>query len=115
MRQALPVLISQRWVPLADEVGCGPLVGDQQMPRRMLDPEPAEAPFMNWKAAIRSPWTPLFFRLNPPNSLTLSSQQRGSSPLIVFVASSGPAPTVPLLAFLRSVMIGKILHHPIVL
>ncbi|KAK4831309.1 hypothetical protein QYF61_016798 [Mycteria americana] len=53
------------------------------------------APFKYWKAAIRSPRSLLFSRLNNPNSPSLSPQQRCSSPRIIFVASSGPAPTAP--------------------
>jgi len=53
---------------------------------------------MYWKATIRSPHSLLFCRPNSPNSLSLSSQQRGSSPLTFFVASSGPAPTGPCLS-----------------
>jgi len=30
-------------------------------------------PLRYWKAAVRSPWSPLFPRLNSPNSLSLSS------------------------------------------
>ncbi|KAK4816023.1 hypothetical protein QYF61_011013 [Mycteria americana] len=44
------------------------------------------APFKYWKAAIRSPPSLLFSRLNNPNSLSLSSQERCSSPRIIFVA-----------------------------
>jgi len=38
-------------------------------------PSPAflQAPFKYWKAAIRSPQSPLFSRLNSPSSLSLSS------------------------------------------
>jgi len=50
---------------------------------------------MHWKAAIRSPRSLLFSRLNSPNSPSLSSQESCSSPQIIFVASSGPAPTHP--------------------
>ncbi|KAK4832903.1 hypothetical protein QYF61_026546 [Mycteria americana] len=39
-----------------------------------------------WKAAIRSPRSLLFSRLNNPNSLSQSAQERCSSPLIIFVA-----------------------------
>jgi len=35
---------------------------------------------------------PSLSRMNSPNSLSLSSQQRGSSPWIIAVASSGPVP-----------------------
>ena len=51
-----------------------------------------------WKASMKSLWSLLFSRLNNPNSLSLSSQQRGSSPRIIFVASSGPSPTCPCLS-----------------
>ncbi|GAB0178639.1 AN1-type zinc finger protein 5-like [Grus japonensis] len=37
------------------------------------EPTPGQAPFGYWKAAIRSPWSLLFSRLNNPNSLSLSS------------------------------------------
>ena len=36
--------------------------------------------------------------LDSPSSLSLSSQERCSIPLIIFVASSGPAPTGPCLS-----------------
>ena len=55
-------------------------------------------PFTYWQAAVRSPRSRLFSRLNSPNSLSLSSQQRGSSPQIIFVASSGPSPAGPCLS-----------------
>ncbi|KAK4827490.1 hypothetical protein QYF61_018790 [Mycteria americana] len=41
---------------------------------------------MYWKAARRCPQSLLFSRLNNPNSLSLSSQERCSSPRIIFVA-----------------------------
>jgi len=44
-----------------------------------------------------SPQNLLFSRLNSPNSLSRSSQERCSSPLIIFVACSGIAPTAPYL------------------
>jgi len=44
------------------------------------------APFGYWKAGRRSLWSLLFSRLNSPNSLSLSSWERCSSPQIVFVA-----------------------------
>ena len=50
-----------------------------------------------WQAALRSACSLLFSRLISPNSLSLSSEERGSSPLIIFMASSGPAPTSPCL------------------
>jgi len=50
------------------------------------------------KAALRSPWSLQFSRLNSPNSLSLSSQQRDSSSRIIFMASPGPAPTGPCLS-----------------
>jgi len=53
------------------------------------------SPFRYQNAALRSPQSLLFPRLNSLNSLSLSSQQRGSSPRIIFVASSGPTPTAP--------------------
>jgi len=52
-------------------------------------------PFRYWKAAVSCPQSLLFSRLKSPNSLSLSSQQRCSSPWIIVVASSGPAPTSP--------------------
>ena len=60
-------------------------------------PSPAflQAQFKYWMVVVRSPHRLLFSRLNSPNSLSLSSQQRCSSPRIIFVASSGPAPTAP--------------------
>jgi len=45
-----------------------------------------QAYFTYWKAAVRSPCSLLFSRLNSPNSLSLSSQERCSSPHIIFVA-----------------------------
>jgi len=54
--------------------------------------------FRYWKTTLRSPHSLLFSRLNSPNVLSLSSQQRGSSPHIIAVASSGPAPTGPCLS-----------------
>ncbi|KAK4815157.1 hypothetical protein QYF61_017598 [Mycteria americana] len=44
------------------------------------------APFKDRKAARRSPRSRLFSRLNNPNSLSLSYQERCSIPLIIFVA-----------------------------
>jgi len=54
--------------------------------------------FRYWKAAVRSHRSLLFSRLNSPNSLRLSSQERCSSPWIIFVAFSGPAQTRPCLS-----------------
>jgi len=45
-----------------------------------------EVPFRYWKAARKSHWSLLFSRLNSPNSLSLPSQERCSSPLTIFVA-----------------------------
>ena len=56
------------------------------------------APFKYWKASLRSPRSLFFSRLNSPNSLSFSSQQRCSSPPIIAMASSGPAPTAPCLS-----------------
>ena len=56
-------------------------------------------PFRHWQAALRSPCSLLFSRLNRPSSPSLSSRQRGSSPRIIAGASSGPAPTGPCLFF----------------
>ncbi|KAK4820562.1 hypothetical protein QYF61_001625 [Mycteria americana] len=44
------------------------------------------APFQYWKAAMRSPRSLLFSRLNSPNSLSLSSQDRCSSPQVIFMS-----------------------------
>ncbi|XP_074718070.1 cytochrome b5 reductase 4 isoform X1 [Strix uralensis] len=60
--------------------------------------QPSRCSSQYWKAAIRSPRSLLFSRLNSSNSLSLSSQGRCSSPLIIFVASSGPPPTGPCLS-----------------
>ncbi|NXH13528.1 SHAN3 protein, partial [Bucco capensis] len=48
--------------------------------------------------SCRSPWSLLFSRLNNPSSLSLSSQQRASSPHIIAVSSSGAAPPGPCLS-----------------
>jgi len=50
-----------------------------------------KAPLKYWKDAMKSHL--LFSRLTKPSSLSLSLQERCSSPLSIFVASSGPAPT----------------------
>jgi len=50
-------------------------------------------PFRYSQAVVRSPRSLLFPRLNSPISLSISSQQMGSSPQIISVASSGPTPT----------------------
>lgn len=42
--------------------------------------------FIYWNAAIRCPWSLLSFRLNSPNFISLSFQQRCSSPLTISVA-----------------------------
>jgi len=52
-------------------------------------------PFRYWQAAIRSPWSLGFSRLNSPNSVSLSSQQRCSSPHVIAMACSGPTPAGP--------------------
>jgi len=44
---------------------------------------------------MRSPQRLLFTRLSKPSSLSLSSKERCSSPLIILVAFPGPAPTAP--------------------
>ena len=49
-------------------------------------------PFRHWKAAIRSPHSLLFSRMNNPNSLSLSSQEGRSIPLSFLWPSSGLAP-----------------------
>ena len=51
--------------------------------------------FEYWKAAVRSPQSFLFSRLNKPNSLSFSTEERCSSPLIIFVALLWTAPTAP--------------------
>ena len=45
-----------------------------------------QAPFKYWKATKRCPQSLLFSTLNNPNSLSLSSQGRFSSPFIIFMA-----------------------------
>ena len=62
-------------------------------PAKSLSPSFLQAPFKYWKAAIRSLHSLLFSRLNSPKSLYFSSQQRGSSPRIIVVTSSGPSLT----------------------
>ncbi|XP_063182760.1 phospholipase ABHD3 isoform X5 [Chroicocephalus ridibundus] len=59
----------------------------RQMLEKLFDMDLVmKAPFRYWKAALRSPRSLLFSRLNIPNSLSLSSQERCSSPLIILVA-----------------------------
>jgi len=67
-------------------------------PAKRLSPSFLQASFKYWKAATRSSRTLLFYRLNSPNSPSVSSQQRFSSPQIISVASSDPAPTGPCLS-----------------
>ena len=55
-------------------------------------------PLQVLEAATRFPWSILFSRLNSPNFLSLSSQQQGSTTLVVSVPSSGPTPTGPCLS-----------------
>ena len=64
-------------------------------------PSPAflQAHSKYWKATVKSSRSLLFFRLNKPS---LSSQERCSSPLSIFVFSSGPTPTATLLLVLGS-------------
>ena len=47
-------------------------------------PSCSEAPFRSWKAALRSPCSLLFSRLNKPSSLSLSYESR-SIPGILYV------------------------------
>ena len=64
-------------------------------------PSPAflQAPFRYWKAALRCPWSLLFYRLNTHNSLSLSSLRRGVPGLWSFSwPSFGPTPTGPCLS-----------------
>jgi len=61
-------------------------------------PSSLVGPFMYWKAAIRSPQSLHFSRLNSPDSFSLSSQESCSTPLIIFVASSEPTATGPCLS-----------------
>ena len=42
--------------------------------------------FIHRKAAMRSPWSLLFSRLNNANSLSLSAEESRCSPLTIFVA-----------------------------
>jgi len=74
------------------------LVLSQQALLKRIFPSFLQAPFGHCKAALRSPCSLLFYRLNSPSSLSLSSQQRCSILQIIFVASSGPAPTAPCLS-----------------
>ncbi|KAK4824458.1 LOW QUALITY PROTEIN: hypothetical protein QYF61_015836 [Mycteria americana] len=70
------------------------LVLSQQALLKSLSLSFLQAPFKYWKAAIRSPHSLLFSRLNKPNSLSLSS--RGAPALGSFSwPSSGPAPAGP--------------------
>jgi len=52
------------------------LVLSQQALLKIFSPSFLEALFRYWKAAVRSPHSLLFSRLNSPNSLGLSSQER---------------------------------------
>jgi len=54
-----------------------------------------------------SPWSLLFSRLNSPKSLSLSSQERCSGPLVIFVASSGPSLTGPCLSRVEGSRAGR--------
>ena len=55
--------------------------------RKSPSPSFLSAPFKYWKAAIRSLRSLLFSRLNSPNSLSLSSQERCSTLLIMLAAN----------------------------
>ncbi|KAK4819472.1 LOW QUALITY PROTEIN: hypothetical protein QYF61_004698 [Mycteria americana] len=66
------------------------LVLSQQALLKSLSPSLLEAPFKDWKAVIRSPRSLLFSRLNNPSSLSLSLEERCSSPRIIFVALLWP-------------------------
>jgi len=71
------------------------------LPLQALVKSPSPAlwqPLQALAAALRSPCSLLFPRLNSPSSPSLSSQQRGSSPQIIAGASSSPAPTAPALS-----------------
>ena len=61
-------------------------------------------------AALRSPWSHFFSRLNNPNSLSLSAQQRGSSPLSISTVSSGLAPTASCLSYVEGLREDTALH-----
>ena len=63
-----------------------PLVLSLQALLKSLAPSFLQAPFRYWKAAIRSPHSLLFSRLNSSRSLSLFSQPRCSSPHIFVVA-----------------------------
>ena len=41
---------------------------------------------MYWKVTMRSPWSLLFRKMNKSISLSLSSLEKSSSPLIIFMA-----------------------------
>ena len=60
---------------------------------RSQSPSCVHVPFKYWKATARFPQSILSSRLNKPSSISLSSQERCSSPLIISVASS-PTPTL---------------------
>jgi len=62
------------------------LVLSQQALLNRFSPSFLQGPFGYWKAALRSPCSLLFSRLKSPNTLSLSSQERCSSPWIIFVA-----------------------------
>ena len=53
-----------------------PLALLQQALLKSLFPSLLQAPLKYWKAAVRSPRSLLLFRLNSPNSLSFSSQER---------------------------------------
>lgn len=53
------------------------------------------APIFEIFICIGETLSPLFSRLNRSSSCKLSSQQRCSSPLITFTASTGPYPVTP--------------------
>lgn len=64
-------------------------------PGLVKGPSPAflVVPFRYWKATVRPPWSRFLSRLNHPNPQPIS-QQRCSSPLIIFMASSGVTPNM---------------------
>jgi len=68
---------------------------------------PSCRPLQALAAALRSPQSLLFSRLNSPNSLSLSSEERCSSPWIIFVASSGPVPTHPCPSYVGGSRAGR--------
>ena len=72
-------LPSLSWKPLL-------FVLSQQALLKIFSPSLLQASFRYRKAAIRSPHSLLYSRLKSPNSVSLSSHERCSSPQIIFVA-----------------------------